>query len=155
MSLESVRRFFAEKAPHIDIIELETSTATVSLAAEAHGVEPGRIAKTLAFRVGERNVLVVARGDARLDNRKLKEAFGAKAKMLDAQTVEALTSHPVGGVCPFGLATDLPVYCDLSLQAFDEVLPAAGALHSAVRISPRQMAELVDGEWVDVCQALD
>lgn len=155
MSLESVRRFFAEKAPHIDIIELETSTATVALAAEAHGVEPGRIAKTLAFRVGERNVLVVARGDARLDNRKLKDAFGAKAKMLDAQTVEALTSHPVGGVCPFGLATDLPVYCDLSLQAFDEVLPAAGALHSAVRICPRQMAELVDGEWVDVCQALD
>ena len=90
MSLESVRRFFAEKAPHIDIIELETSTATVALAAEAHGVEPGRIAKTLAFRVGERNLLVVARGDARLDNRKLKETFGAKARMLDAETVQAL-----------------------------------------------------------------
>ncbi|HSX70790.1 MAG TPA: YbaK/EbsC family protein [Pseudomonas sp.] len=152
MSLESVRRFFAEKAPHIDIIELETSTATVTLAAEAHGVEPGRIAKTLAFRVGERNLLVVARGDARLDNRKLKETFGAKARMLDAETVQALTSHPVGGVCPFGLATELPVYVDRSLQAFDEVLPAAGALHSAVRICPRQMAKLVDGEWVDVCQ---
>lgn len=152
MSLESVRRFFAEKAPHIDIIELETSTATVALAAEAHGVEPGRIAKTLAFRVGERNLLVVARGDARLDNRKLKETFGAKARMLDAETVQALTSHPVGGVCPFGLATELPVYVDRSLQAFDEVLPAAGALHSAVRICPLQMAELVGGEWVDVCQ---
>ncbi|BBP81222.1 MULTISPECIES: YbaK/EbsC family protein [Pseudomonas] len=152
MSLESVRAFLAEKAPELTIIELETSTATVALAAEAHGVEPGRIAKTLAFRVGEQNLLVVARGDARIDNRKFKEAFGAKAKMLDAETVQALTSHPVGGVCPFGLATPLPVYCDLSLQAFDEVVPAAGAIHSAVRIAPQHMAELVAAQWVDVCQ---
>lgn len=152
MSLESVRAFLAEKAPELAIIELETSTATVALAAEAHGVEPGRIAKTLAFRVGEQNLLVVARGDARIDNRKFKEAFGAKAKMLDAETVQALTSHPVGGVCPFGLATPLPVYCDLSLQALDEVVPAAGAIHSAVRIAPQHMAELVAAQWVDVCQ---
>lgn len=152
MSLESVRAFFAGKAPEIDIIELQTSTATVALAAEAHGVEPGRIAKTLAFRVGEDAVLVVARGDARIDNRKFKETFGAKAKMLDAETVEALTSHPVGGVCPFGLATPLPVYCDRSLQAFDVVVPAAGAVHSAVRITPAHMAELVEAKWVDVCQ---
>ncbi len=152
MSLESVRAFLAGKAPEIDIIELHTSTATVALAAEAHGVEPGRIAKTLAFRVGEDAVLVVARGDARIDNRKFKEAFGAKAKMLDAETVEKLTSHPVGGVCPFGLATPLPVYCDRSLQAFDEILPAAGAVHSAVRIAPDHLAELVEAQWVDVCQ---
>ncbi|WP_375740278.1 YbaK/EbsC family protein [Pseudomonas boanensis] len=152
MSLDSVRTFFARKAPEIDIIELKTSTATVALAAEAHGVEPGRIAKTLAFRVGEQAVLVVARGDARIDNRKFKETFGGKAKMLDAETVEALTSHPVGGVCPFGLATPLPVYCDRSLQAFDEVVPAAGAIHSAVRITPQYMAELVEAQWVDVCQ---
>ncbi|MDU9413535.1 YbaK/EbsC family protein [Pseudomonas sp. zfem005] len=152
MSLESVRAFLAEKAPELAIIELETSTATVALAAEAHRVEPGRIAKTLAFRVGEQHLLVVARGDARIDNRKFKEAFGAKAKMLDAETVQALTSHPVGGVCPFGLATPLPVYCDLSLQAFDEVVPAAGAIHSAVRIAPQHMAELVAAQWVDVCQ---
>jgi prolyl-tRNA editing enzyme YbaK/EbsC (Cys-tRNA(Pro) deacylase) len=152
MSLESVRAFFAGNAPDITIIELQTSTATVALAAEAHGVEPGRIAKTLAFRVGEQALLIVARGDARLDNRKLKEAFGSKAKMLDAETVEALTSHPVGGVCPFGLASELPVYLDVSLQAFDEVLPAAGALHSAVRIAPERMRELVGGQWVDVCQ---
>lgn len=154
MSLESVRAFFAEKAPDIAIIELETSTATVTLAAEAHGVEPGRIAKTLSLRVGERTVLVVARGDARLDNRKLKEAFGGKAKMLGAEDVVALTGHPVGGVCPFGLATPLPVYCDVSLQAFDEVLPAAGAVHSAVRIEPQRMAQLVAADWVDVCQEL-
>ncbi|SDI19719.1 YbaK/EbsC family protein [Pseudomonas panipatensis] len=153
MSLESVRAFFAEKAPDIAIIELDTSTATVALAAEAHGVEPGRIAKTLSLRVGERTVLVVARGDARLDNRKLKEALGGKAKMLAAEEVVALTGHPVGGVCPFGLATPLPVYCDISLRAFDEVLPAAGALHSAVRIEPERLAALVEADWVDVCQA--
>lgn len=96
MSLESVRAFFHANAPDLHIIELATSTATVALAAEAHGVEPGQIAKTLAFRVGERNVLLVARGDARIDNKKIKDALGSKAKMLDAETVVALTSHPVG-----------------------------------------------------------
>ena len=151
MSLASVRAFFAAKAPDIAIIELHTSTATVALAAEAHGVAPGQIAKTLAFRIAERDVLIVARGDARIDNRKMKECFGAKAKMLDAQTVIELTSHPVGGVCPFGLTTELPVYCDLSLKAFSEVLPAAGSTHSAVRIAPQRMAELTGAEWVDVC----
>ncbi|WP_300720050.1 YbaK/EbsC family protein [Pseudomonas sp.] len=155
MSLESVRAFFSAHAPDLHIIELATSTATVALAAHAHGVEPGQIAKTLAFRVGERNVLLVARGDARIDNKKIKQALGAKAKMLDADTVVALTSHPVGGVCPFGLATDLQVYCDISLQGFDEVMPAAGATHTAVRISPTRMAELVKAEWVDVCQAIE
>lgn len=154
MSLESVRTFFAEKAPDIAIIELDTSTATVALAAEAHGVEPGQIAKTLALRAGERNLLIVARGDARIDNKKIKAAFGGKARMLDAETVLALTSHPVGGVCPFGLATDLPVYCDISLRAYDEVVPAAGDVHSAVRITPQRMAELTGAEWVDVCQEI-
>lgn len=154
MSLESVRAFFAAKAPDIAIIELATSTATVALAAAAHGVAPGQIAKTLALRVGARDLLLVARGDARIDNRKMKEAFGAKGKMLDALAVQALTGHPVGGVCPFGLATDLPVYCDVSLHGFAEVVPAAGSVHSAVRISPRRLAELVDAEWVDVCQAV-
>jgi prolyl-tRNA editing enzyme YbaK/EbsC (Cys-tRNA(Pro) deacylase) len=152
VSLESVRTFFAEKAPDIAIIELDTSTATVALAAEAHGVEPGQIAKTLALRAGERNLLIVARGDARIDNKKIKAAFGGKARMLDAETVLTLTSHPVGGVCPFGLATDLPVYCDISLRAYDEVVPAAGDVHSAVRITPQRMAELTGAEWVDVCQ---
>ena len=151
MSLVSVRQFFVRKGINIPIIELETSTATVELAAEAHGVEPGRIAKTLAFRLPEKVVLVVARGDARIDNRKFKQTFG-KGRMLPADEVEALTGHPVGGVCPFGLATDLPVYLDVSLQYFDEVLPAAGAIHSAVRLTPQHMLELVDGNWVDVCQ---
>jgi len=152
MSVESVRRFLAEKAPDISIIELPDSTATVTLAARGHGVEPAQIAKTLSLRVGERNLLVVTRGDARLDNRKAKATFGGKVRMLGADEVVAVTGHPVGGVCPFGLATPLPVYCDVSLKAFDEVVPAAGSTHSALRISPTRMAELVEAEWVDVCQ---
>jgi prolyl-tRNA editing enzyme YbaK/EbsC (Cys-tRNA(Pro) deacylase) len=152
MSLDSVRAFFATHAPDIEVIELPVETSTVALAAEAHEVEPGRIAKTLSLRVGDRNLLVVARGDARLDNRKLKSVFGGKAKMLDAAQVLALTGHPVGGVCPFGLATPLPVYCDVSLRSFDEVIPAAGGLHTAVRIAPDRMAALVGAGWVDVCQ---
>ena len=155
MSLESVRAFFAERAPDVEVIELPVETATVALAAEAHGVEPGRIAKTLSLRVGERNLLVVARGDSRLDNRKLRSVFGGKAKMLDAAQVLALTGHPVGGVCPFGLATPLPVYCDVSLQAFDEVIPAAGGVHTAVRIPTRRLVELVGATWVDVCQQVE
>ncbi|MGM0700803.1 MAG: YbaK/EbsC family protein [Pseudomonadota bacterium] len=152
MSQASVQRFLAEKAPDIDILELTSSTATVALAAEAHGVAPGQIAKTLAFRAGERQLLVVAGGEARIDNRKMRETFGGKAKMLDAETVLALTGHPVGGVCPFGLATPLPIYCDVSLKAFPEVLPAAGAEHTAVRLCPERLAELVGAEWVDVCR---
>jgi prolyl-tRNA editing enzyme YbaK/EbsC (Cys-tRNA(Pro) deacylase) len=151
VSVESVRSFFAERAPDLAIIELKTRTATVTEAAEAHGVEPARIAKTLSLRVGERPFLVVTRG-ARLDNRKVKATFGGKASMLDAEQVEVLTGHPVGGVCPFGLATDLPVYCDVSIRAFDEVVPAAGSINSAVRIHPLRIAELAGAEWVDVCR---
>ena len=154
MSLESVRAFFAQNAPDIEIIEMKASTATVAQAAEAHGVEPGRIAKTLSLRVGDRSFLVVARGDARLDNRKVKAAFGGKASMLDAEQVQALTGHPIGGVCPFGRATPLPVFCDISLRAFDEVVPAAGDIHAAVRIHPQRMADLVQADWVDVCQEI-
>jgi prolyl-tRNA editing enzyme YbaK/EbsC (Cys-tRNA(Pro) deacylase) len=152
MSLESVRAFLAEKAPDITIIELDNSSATVALAAEGHGVEPAQIAKTLSLRVGERNLLVVTRGDARLDNKKAKTVFGGKARMLNAEEVLAVTGHPVGGVSPFGLATALSVYCDVSLKAFSEVVPAAGSTHSAVRISPVRMADLIGAEWVDVCQ---
>lgn len=152
MSLESVRAFFAQHAPDIAVIETAESSATVALAAAAHGVEPARIAKTLSLRVGERVVLVVARGDARLDNRKAKAALGGKPRMLDADEVVALTGHPVGGVCPFGLSQPLQIYCDISLKAFDEVVPAAGSTQSAVRISPERMAALTGAEWVDVCQ---
>ncbi|MGO4283073.1 YbaK/EbsC family protein [Bosea sp. TAB14] len=152
MSLESVRAFFAEHAPDIAVIVTAESSATVPLAAAAHGVEPGQIAKTLSLRIGDEVVLVVTRGDARLDNRKAKAALGGKPRMLGQDEVEALTGHPVGGVCPFGLATPLKVYCDISLKAFDIVVPAAGSTHSALRITPQRMAELTQAEWVDVCQ---
>ena len=153
MSLDSVRCFLATRAPDVRVIEMDTSTATVAQAAAAHGVEPGRIAKTLSLRVRDRALLVVTRGDARLENRKVKATFGGKASMLEAGEVEALTGHPVGGVCPLGLATPLPVYCDVSLKAFDEVVPAAGAIHSAIRIDPLRLADLAEAHWVDVCQA--
>ncbi|HEX8955454.1 MAG TPA: YbaK/EbsC family protein [Burkholderiaceae bacterium] len=153
MSLQSVREFFASRAIDIPIIEPDVSTATVALAAEAHGVEPGRIAKTLAFRLRDGEaVMLVASGDARIDNKKFKDRFG-KGKMLPPEEVMELTGHPVGGVCPFGLARPLPVYLDQSLQKYDEVLPAAGATHTAVRISPARMAEITGGAWVDVCEA--
>ena len=152
MSLESVRAFFAEKAPDIALIESEQSSETVTLAAEAYGVEPARIAKTLSLRIGERVALVVAAGTARMDNRKMKAAFGGKPKMLGLEEVAEITGHEVGGVCPFGLKTPLPVYCDVSLKAFDIVVPAAGSTHSAVRIAPARMAELTSAEWVDVCE---
>ncbi len=152
MSFESVRAFFAEKAPDITVIESTQSSATVVLAAEAYGVEPARIAKTLSLRVGDRVMLIVAAGTSRMDNKKLKAAFGGKPKMLGLDEVADITGHEVGGVCPFGLKTPLPIYCDVSLQAFDEVVPAAGSTHSAVRITPTRMAELTAAEWVDVCQ---
>lgn len=152
MSLASVRAFFAARQLDIPIIELDVSTATVALAAEAHGVEPGRIAKTLAFRLGDgRAILLVARGDARVDNKRFKDTFG-KGKMLGAEDVVELTGHPVGGVCPFGLAHPLPVYLDASLRDFDEVLPAAGDVHTAVRITPSLLAEITQGQWVSVVQ---
>lgn len=152
MSLDTVRAFLAEKAPDIDVLVLPTSTATVELAAAGHGVAPGQIAKTLSLRVGERVFLVVARGDARLDNKKAKAVFGGKVSMLGADEVVSITGHPIGGVCPFGLATPLPIYCDVSLKAFDEVLPAAGSTHAAIRIAPARLAAITSAEWVDVCK---
>lgn len=151
MSLQSVQQFFTDNAPDIEIIELSQSTATVALAAAAHCVEPGQIAKTLSLKVKNEVILVVAKGDARLDNKKLKDTFGAKARMLSSDEVVTITGHPVGGVCPFGLENPLSIFCDISLKQYAEVLPAAGAIHSAVRISPDRMAELTSARWVDVC----
>jgi len=97
-------------------------------------------------------VLIVASGTSRMDNKKVKARFGGKPKMLGVHEVAEITGHEVGGVCPFGLKRPLPVYCDVSLKAFDVVVPAAGSTHSAVRIPPTRMAELVGAEWIDVCQ---
>lgn len=155
MSLESVKAFFAAHAPDLTVIETDANTATVALAAEAHGVEPGRIAKTLSLRLGDGVALLVTRGDARLDNQKFKAQFRAKAKMLEFAEVEAETGHPVGGVCPFGLEKPLPIYLDVSLKDFDEVLPAGGAVNSTVRITPDRLAALTGGTWVDVTKPAD
>ena len=151
MSLQSVRQFFADHAPEIDVIELSQSTATVALFAAAHHVVLGYIVKILFLKVKNEVVLVVAKGDARLDNKKLKATFGAKARMLSCDEVVMLTGHPVGGVCPFGLENPLAVYCDITLKQYEEVLPAAGSIHSAVRIAPERMAELTSAKWIDVC----
>ncbi len=153
MSVESVRAFFAASAPDIVVMESEQSSATVTLAAQAFGVAPERIAKTLSLRVGDEVLLIVTCGTARLDNKKARSVFGGKPRMLGQEEVAAITGHPVGGVCPFGLATALKVYCDRSLLAFDEVVPAAGSGNSAVKIAPRRMAELTEAQWVDVCEA--
>ena len=152
MSLESVRVFFAATAPDIAVIVTEASSATVALAAEAHGVEPAQIAKTICLRVGETTILVVTSGTERLNNRKFKDRFGSKPRMLDAEQVVALTSHPVGGVCPFGLPRALRIFADVTLKKFDVVWPAAGATNAAVRIAPDRLAQLVDATWVDVAQ---
>ena len=146
-----MKSFFAALQLDVPILETEANTATVALAALAHGVEPGRIAKTLAFKLADgREVLLVARGDARIDNSKFKAALG-KGKMLSTDVVAEITGHPVGGVCPFGLARPLPIYLDVSLKAFEEVLPAAGSVNSAVRISVDLLAQVTQGQWVDVC----
>ncbi len=151
MSLESVRAFLAEHAPDIEILIHDGSTATVAEAAAAHGVPDAAIAKTLSLTVGGRPFLVVAGGLARLDNKKAKAEFGGKVSMLSHEEALRITGHPVGGVCPFGLATPLPVYCDVSLKAFEEVVPAAGSTVSALRISPERLADLANANWVDVC----
>lgn len=152
MSIESVKAFISQHAPDIEIIETDGVTATVEQAAIVHNVEPNQIAKTLSLKVKNDVILVVCAGEARLDNQKIKQALGSKARMLRAEEVVELTSHPVGGVCPFGLPSDLPVYCDISLQQYSEVLPAAGSVNSAIRISPQRILELTKGAWIDICQ---
>ena len=152
MSLESVRAWLAAHAPDLPIIDQGLSTATVAEAAVALGVEPGRIAKTLCIRAGGGDpFLLVARGDARLDNQKAKAAFGGRPRMLGPEETLALTGHAVGGVCPFGLATPMAVRCGISLRDFDIVYPAAGSLTSSVAVAPDRLAALVGAEWVDAC----
>jgi prolyl-tRNA editing enzyme YbaK/EbsC (Cys-tRNA(Pro) deacylase) len=151
MSIESVRDFLAANAPDIAIVELDRHSTTMGMSA-AWGVKPAQVAKTLTVRAGERCLLLVTCGDSRLDNKKAKAALGGKVRMLPPDEAAALTGHPPGGVCPFGLATKLPIFLDVGLRAYHEVVPAAGSTHAAMRIDPRRMAELVEAEWVDVCE---
>jgi prolyl-tRNA editing enzyme YbaK/EbsC (Cys-tRNA(Pro) deacylase) len=151
MGIEAVRALLEARAPDISIIEQASSTATVLEAAATLGVLPGQIAKTLSLRVGDTVILVVAAGDYRLDNRKVKDALGSRPRMLASENVEQLTGHPVGGVCPFGLRSPLPIYCDFSLRQFDTVYPAAGSRTASVRITPERLVELVGATWADLC----
>jgi Cys-tRNA(Pro) deacylase len=155
MSFESVRAWLANHAPELRLIEAHASTATVADAAGTLGVAPGQIAKTLTVRAGGETFLLVTRGDARLDNQKAKAAFGARPRMLDAEETLALTGHVVGGVCPFGLATPLPVYVDVSLKDFETVYPAGGSRNASVEVAPERLYALVGTRWVDACRLPD
>ena len=152
MSLESVRLWLAAHASDLRLIEVDESTATVETAAKALSVEPGRIAKTLAVRAGDHLFLLCTRGDARLDNRKCKDEFGARPRMLGPEETFEVTGHRVGGVCPFGLSQQLPVYLDVSLKAFDIVYPAGGSLNTSVEVATKTLFELVAERWVDLCR---
>ena len=151
MSIERARAHLAKYGLKDRIRELTVSSATVALAAEALGCEPARIAKTLSFENGEGAILILAAGDARIDNAKFKHRFGIKAHMLSAERVEPLIGHGVGGVCPFGVNEGIPVYLDESLRRFDTVYPAAGTAASAVMLTLPELerASEADG-WVDV-----
>lgn len=151
MSLQSVKAWLAQHAPDLRLIEVEDSTATVDTAAKALGVQPGRIAKTLAIRAGGHLFLLCTRGDGRLDNRKCKDEFGARPRMLGPEETLEVTGHPVGGVCPFGLKQPLPVYLDASLKAFDVVYPAGGSLNTSVEVATERLFDLVAERWVDLC----
>lgn len=153
MAIEKVREYFAHWGIQDRIMEFEVSSATVELAAQALHCEGARIAKTLSFLVGEESVLVVAAGDARVDNHKFKETFGVKAKMIPGDQVEALVGHAVGGVCPFGVNEDVRVFLDESLRRFETVYPACGSSNSAIRLTIAEL-ETYSGalRWVDVCK---
>ena len=153
MGVEEVKKYFQTNKLKFLVQEFETSTATVELAAQALGVEPALIAKTMSFKLkaGE-NVLILAAGDRKVDNRKFKDYFQVKAKMLDHNEVLEITGHPVGGVCPFGLKQQLEVYLDISLTEYEFIYPAAGSPKSAVKMTPAELQEVTGGKWVDVCK---
>ena len=153
MAVERAKEHLARYGREGDVMEFETSSATVELAAAAVGCEPARIAKTLSFSVGDRVALVVCAGDARIANPKFKEVFGCKAKMLSPDEAESRIGHAVGGVCPFGVGDECDVYLDESLRRFDVVYPACGSANSAIALTPDELAAIVPGStWVDVCK---
>jgi prolyl-tRNA editing enzyme YbaK/EbsC (Cys-tRNA(Pro) deacylase) len=153
MSIEKVREYFKKWGKSEDILEFSTSSATVELAAQAVGVEPARIAKTISLKNGTGALLVVAAGDAKIDNGKFKKEFGFKARMLTPDEVVSLTGHQVGGVCPFGLSGNVQVYLDVSLKRFDTVFPACGSSNSAIELTCAELEEYSSPvKWVDVCK---
>ena len=153
MAIDKVKDYFKEKGMEDRILEFEVSSATVALAAQALNCEENRIAKTLSFHVGEKVVLIVAAGDAKIDNPKYKAFFGTKAKMLSFEEAEPLIGHAVGGVCPFAVNEGVEVYLDQSLQRFTTVFPACGSSNSAIELTLPEL-ELYSGylQWIDVCK---
>lgn len=155
MSLEKAKAYLAEKGYADHVIELEDSSATVQLAAQALGVEPGMIAKTMSFLIGEEAILILTEGTAKVDNRKYKDTFHMKAKMIPFEEVENWIGHAPGGVCPFGIKEGIKVYLDESLKQFDTVYPAAGNDHSAVKLTIAELEEVAGAVgWVNVCKEL-
>ncbi|MCI9556379.1 MAG: YbaK/EbsC family protein [Lawsonibacter sp.] len=153
MSIEKVREFFRPLGREGDILEFPVSSATVELAAQAVGVIPARIAKTLSFLVEEGCVLIVAAGDAKIDNAKYKAMFHTKAKMLTPEQVTRFTGHAIGGVCPFGSLEGVRTYLDISLKRFDTVFPAAGSSNSAIELTCGELEEYSRSlGWVDLCR---
>lgn len=154
MSIERVRDHLRSFKREQDIMEFDALSATVEQAAQILQVIPARIAKTLSFRGAEDNaVLVVAAGDAKIDNKKFREFFGFKARMLNPEEVLEQTGHEVGGVCPFGLVRPLQVYLDVSMQRFSTLFPACGSLNSAIELTCEELFEYADGQcWIDVCK---
>lgn len=157
MSVEIVKKYFADNNIDKEILEFPVSSATVELAAQAVGVEPARIAKTLSFYTKEKDgaILIVTAGDMKIDNSKFKHFFGMKAKMLSADDVERLTGHAIGGVCPFGNPEHTAVYLDVSMKRFDTVFPAAGSSNSAVELSCDELEQFSGSkEWINVCKEM-
>lgn len=153
MSIERVREHMKKYGMENRIIEFSKSSATVEMAAEAAGCEPARIAKTLSFLVGERAILIVAAGDAKIDNAKYKSEFGMKAKMLAREEVEERIGHAIGGVCPFGINEGVSVYLDASLKRFETVFPACGSSNSAIELTIPELENCsCYDKWVDVCK---
>ncbi|MFH5836942.1 YbaK/EbsC family protein [Proteiniclasticum sp. C24MP] len=153
MAIEEVKAYFRKLGMEEKVMEFAVSSATVELAAEAAGVIPGRIAKTLSFYGEEGAILVVTAGDAKVDSRKFKARFERKAKMVRAEDVEKLTGHAVGGVCPFAVPEDALVFLDLSLKRYDSVFPACGSANSAIELAPEELFRYAGAlEWVDVCK---
>ena len=153
MSIEKVREYLKQFNRENEIIEISQSSATVALAAEALGVEGARIAKTLSFKTADGAILVVAAGDARIDNKKFKEEFGFKAKMLSPEETLALTGHAVGGVCAFGVPENIESYLDVSLKRFNTVFPACGSSNSAIELTCDDLFNITASvKWIDVCK---
>lgn len=150
MSTERVKQFFKKNGLNYEVLQFDVSTATVDLAAAAVGVSPAEIAKTMAFQLKEEPILVVTKGTARIDNRKFKDCFNQKAKMLNPEAVLEATGYQVGGVCPFD-SPQIKVYLDISLREFEYIFPAAGSANSAVKITPADLKDVTGGIWVDVC----